>query len=217
MIEPIYQFTYFNIFLVSSRSRVDDVRSEEDVFEDALLEHLRADQEGYGNYMYDDEIEDEHLSRNKLLHMLDLFKKEVIKRHMKLKKSNEWDHLHRNSASKKDVQKETSSHKTNDIQNNKINDNIKIIHIQNNKRDALEKTNNQVATVVTDDSVDKQNVIDKTVNLRSVLDAPVTNAPTNSTSSKPSHAHIKQTVTTSKDNKMGLDKVSFIGKALINF
>lgn len=236
----IFQWFYIHAIIVSvsSRSRAEDVRDNDDVFEDALLEHLndlQENQEDYGNYMYDDEVEDENdqYSRKRLLHMLDYIKKEASK-HQQLKKSIE-SNADENIAVRSNTKKESDASepnrniaKSNDgIETNfkktiskkeESHDHIEIIDVAKDKRGVSDEiTNSQEATVIPDDTIDKQNEIDKTVNLRSVLEPAVTNAPSNTTtaSKMPSHGHIKQTITSSKDNKMGLDKVSFIGRFLL--
>lgn len=240
----------------SSRSRARDQIHDDDIFEDALLEHLHdirdvdGSEEEYFEDERDDAAEDNELTREELLKVLDVIKKEAHRRKLKLKKSieNEEDHeaqvgdrsksneinsKKQDSSSSIEKNKETKKVKRNNdhsVSSNKkkllppIKDKkkkresskteIKNLNIETEKRGGEDNlVNNQVASVVPDDSVEKQNELVKSINLRDVLNK-VTNldSSTNTTTpKKPSHAHIKQEkVVSSKANKNGLDRVSFI-------
>ena len=220
---------YFFI-LVSSRSRGQHLRDDEDIFEDALLERLhdlRRDQDDdYDGYMYDDENDDTpHFAREELVHVLNAIKREVHHNHHQQSKKSVQNHLKIQDKEKRNSEQTPvkKAHKREKIDNKdskpiekkrELSSDIDIIKVHTSdseKRGVDSEVNNQLAAVVPDDSLEEQNKIDKEVNLRDVLEKPVTAAP-NTTQKPPSHGHVKQEITSTRTNKKGLDKVSFIGK-----
>jgi len=226
----------FLVLLTSTEvcSKGQHLTGDEDIFEDALLEHLRdiRDENEEDNDVYysdEDDYEEEgkELTKKELLQVLDVIKKEAHKRREKLKKSIEKRHDQQDRAetkknsvigSKKSqfkdiVKKSRTKLKDNINRKKETNDNNKndFINIEKNQNEYKEKKreNNQVASVVLDNSLEKENELIKKINLRDILEKDgskaVTNAPL------PSHGHVKQDkVVSTKTNNTGLDQVSFI-------
>ena len=201
----------------------------DDIFEDAILEHLRdvrdeeeAEnvyyrdvQDGHGEY--DDESEPD-LSKDQLLRVLDVIKREAQKRRERLSLQQQVEEVKSTTtevpttttttkkAHEQDLKKEIKVHKTVNKKNLK-----KEVVIQKQKRGE----NNQVASVEVDSSsLDKENELVDNTNLREILSKDSSSGGVSQTTgSPPKHAHIKQqNIVSTKENKAGLDQVSFIGK-----
>jgi len=201
-----------------------------DVFEDALLEHLRdiRDEEEEvreDNYYHDEDEENDEepepsLSKTQLLKVLDVIRKEAKKRHAKLKKKSIEEHHHSKHVKMDQVHLQTKHFDANNIEEKKsaihIHEAKKENVISNNAKrenvrsDPANNGNSQVASVEFDNSLEKENEKLNKIDLRGVLakdgNSAVTSPP------KPSHAHIKQEdIASAKQSKAGLDQISFIG------
>jgi len=202
-----------------------------DVFEDAILEHLRdvrSDEEADNVYYNDEDSKGEYdegsepdLSRDELLRVLDVIKKEARKRRTRLQHENEeveatTDEVVTTASpeatTKTTLEPAEEEHKK-DIIVHKTQTNKKEADTENQKQARPE--NNQVASVEEDSgSLDRENKRIESTNLREILSKDkssggVSQAAT--TPSGPKHAHMKQQhIVSTKENKAGLDRVSFI-------
>ena len=224
---------FFLIFhsLVSSVSH-HHLSGHDDVFEDAILEHLRDvrdDEEADNVYYSDGEYTNKHdrgyeqdseLTKDELLHVLDVIKKEANKRRERLKSESEQENNEKDESlvtateSPLPTRKKSESKKSIDIEiSEAVKNNFKKETLVNLNQKRTE--NDQVASVEVDSSsLDRENDRIENINLREIL----SKKESDGTSAPPKHAHIKQQgIVSTKENKAGLDKVSFIGKNSYSF
>lgn len=217
----IYKLLFLVFLTTHVSSKFQHLTGNEDIFEDALLEHLREvrDREDHDVYYDEEEDDDEEheeheFTKKQLLKVLDVIRHKAHKRQEKLKKSIE--DKHKLSKSKDDKiltetkrdDKETWKRNTGD----EVSQRDGYINVVNKIENKVKgKENDQVASVVVDNSFEKQNEYINKVDLRSILEKDGSTIVTNPPEKHPSHAHIKQQkVETSKTNNKGLDRVSFI-------
>lgn len=217
----IYKLLFLVFLTTHVSSKFQHLTGNEDIFEDALLEHLREvrDREDHDVYYDEEEDDDEEheeheFTKKQLLKVLDVIRHKAHKRQEELKKSIE--DKHKLSKSKDDKiltetkrdDKETWKRNTGD----EVSQRDGYINVVNKIENKVKgKENDQVASVVVDNSFEKQNEYINKVDLRSILEKDGSTIVTNPPEKHPSHAHIKQQkVETSKTNNKGLDRVSFI-------
>jgi len=228
------------VSLIGVSSRRHHLSGHDDVFEDAILEHLRdIQEEDEAEYYTPEEIEneedDEHdLTKKQLIEVLDAIRKEARKRqeHRKSEKrtvnnNNNNDINDKKTEKHNKILNKRIIHDDDDTENkdthvnkeNKKKEVVKILQIHEdipNKKEVIDKIqqvkrgeNDQVASVVLDNSLEKENELINKIDLRNVLAAKDGGSSSESLrSSPPKPAHIKQQNT--KEDKAGLDHVSFI-------
>jgi len=231
---PIILVVLFAFFEeVSSESR--HLSGHDDLFEDAILEHLRdiRDEEEENEPYYsdpDDEVEsqdeqEESLTKNQLMQVLDVIKKEAHKRQLERLQSEKElttetqddkndKNLNIDSKDKKDSTSSSPSKKDSEIKKDELalNVNKRADSVNTNAEPVKVKRqeNDQVASVEFDNSIEKENELINNIDLRDVLGAKDEGDESTNTN-PPKPAHIKQeNVVTTKQNKDGLDHVSFI-------
>ena len=209
----------------------------DDIFEDAILEHLRdvrSEEDADNVYYNNEDSHDEYnegsesdLSRDELLRVLDVIKKEARKRHARLQQQENEDVKIITDEVVTTVQTTSAPTTTikpvQEIHKKEIH---KIIHKNSNnlkkeadlpKQKRAQSENVQIASVEEDSgSLDRENKRMDNTNLREILSKDKSSggvSHTATTPSGPKHAHMKQQqIVSTKENKAGLDRVSFIGK-----
>ena len=202
----------------------------DDIFEDAILEHLRdvrSDEEADNVYYNDQDSNEEYdegsepdLSRDELLRVLDVIKKEARKRRARLQHENEEVKTIDEIVSTTSPKTTTTTMEPAEEENKK---DIIVHKTQSDKKEAdtenqkqAQPENVQVASVEEDSgSLDRENKRIESTNLREILSKDKSSGGVSqaTTPSGPKHAHMKQQhIVSTKENKAGLDRVSFIGK-----
>lgn len=220
----IYKLLFLVFLTIHVSSKIQHLTGDVDIFEDTLLEHLREvrDKENHDVYYDEDDDDDddeEHdeeqkFTKQQLLKVLDVIRYKAHKQQEKLKKSIGNKHNLSKSKDKKILtetkrdDKETRKRETGNDDSQR-DGNINGVNKIENKSNGTE--NDQVASVVVDNSLERRNDYINKVDLRNILQKDGSTVVTNPPEKYPSHAHIKQQkVETSKTNKKGLDRVSFI-------